>query len=74
MIKENKVRKYLLYAIGEIVLVVLGILIALQLNNQNEILKSKKFEQEIIFLINQNLKQDSIALSARLFEAKQANH
>ncbi|PHS67980.1 MAG: hypothetical protein COB12_01840 [Flavobacterium sp.] len=35
MIKENKVSKYLLYAIGEIVLVVIGILIALSINNWN---------------------------------------
>ncbi len=32
---ENKTSKYLLYAIGEIVLVVIGILIALQLNEWN---------------------------------------
>jgi len=36
MIKENKVIKYILYAIGEIILVVIGILIALQINNKNE--------------------------------------
>lgn len=36
MIKENRVSKYMLYAIGEIVLVVIGILIALQINNWNE--------------------------------------
>jgi len=36
MIKENKVSKYMLYAIGEIILVVIGILIALQINNWNE--------------------------------------
>lgn len=33
---ENKFSKYLLYSIGEIVLVVIGILIALQINNWNE--------------------------------------
>ncbi len=36
MIKENKVSKYVLYAIGEIVLVVIGILIAISINNWNE--------------------------------------
>jgi hypothetical protein len=36
MLSENKVRQYLLYAIGEIILVVIGILIALQINNWNE--------------------------------------
>jgi hypothetical protein len=34
--KENKLGKYLLYAVGEIVLVVIGILIALQINNANQ--------------------------------------
>ncbi len=48
MIKENKVSKYLLYAIGEIVLVVIGILIALQLNNLNEI--DKINDTELIYL------------------------
>ena len=33
---ENKVMAYLRYAIGEIILVVIGILIALQINNWNE--------------------------------------
>lgn len=36
LITENKFSKYLFYAIGEIVLVVIGILIALQINNWNE--------------------------------------
>ncbi len=36
MLTENKFSKYLLYAIGEIILVVIGILIALQINNWNE--------------------------------------
>ncbi len=36
MLIENKFSKYLIYAIGEIILVVIGILIALQINNLNE--------------------------------------
>jgi hypothetical protein len=36
MLTENKFSKYLIYAIGEIVLVVIGILIALSINNRNE--------------------------------------
>jgi hypothetical protein len=48
MLTENKFSKYLLYAIGEIVLVVIGILIALQLNNLNEIDKVK--DTEVIYL------------------------
>ncbi|MFT5611248.1 MAG: hypothetical protein ACI9LU_001750, partial [Polaribacter sp.] len=33
---KNKPAKYLKYAVGEIILVVIGILIALQINNWNE--------------------------------------
>jgi len=36
MIRDNKVSKYIIYAFGEIILVVIGILIALQINNLNE--------------------------------------
>jgi hypothetical protein len=36
MLTENKFSKYLIYAIGEIILVVIGILIALQINNWNQ--------------------------------------
>ena len=50
MLKENKFSKYLFYAIGEIVLVVIGILIALQINNWNE--SRKERFQEIKFYEN----------------------
>jgi hypothetical protein len=43
-------RKYLLYALGEIALVVIGILIALQINNWNE--ESKKQESIKVYLMN----------------------
>ena len=36
LLSENKFSKYLIYAIGEIILVVIGILIALQVNNLND--------------------------------------
>tara|TARA_R110002051_G_scaffold323712_2_gene418224 strand:- start:13567 stop:13764 length:198 start_codon:yes stop_codon:yes gene_type:complete len=48
ILTENKFSKYLLYAIGEIVLVVIGILIALQVNNMNEVEKVK--DKEVIYL------------------------
>jgi len=58
MIKESKVSKYLIYAIGEIVLVVIGILIALQINNWNEERKSANMGKEYIGLIYNDLKTD----------------
>jgi len=45
---ENKTGKYLKYAIGEIILVVIGILIALSINNWNE--GRKNSIKEIQFL------------------------
>jgi hypothetical protein len=45
MISQNKFSKYLLYAIGEIILVVIGILIALNINNWNESNKLIKREK-----------------------------
>ncbi len=44
MAYDNRPLKYMRYAIGEIILVVAGILIALQANNWNEGQKEKKIE------------------------------
>ena len=49
MINKNKVGKYLLYAIGEIVLIVIGILIALQLNILNDVSKNKQLEINYLY-------------------------
>ena len=62
MLTENKFSKYLLYTIGEIILVVIGILIALQLNNLNENKKNDVFEKEILSQIQENLKSDKLVL------------
>jgi hypothetical protein len=45
LLEENKIGSYLKYAIGEIILVVIGILIALQINNWNEQKKNLASEQ-----------------------------
>ena len=58
LLTENKFSKYLLYAIGEIVLVVIGILIALQINNWNEYQKERKSERLLLSEIRDNLKYD----------------
>ncbi|MCB9000100.1 MAG: hypothetical protein H6540_08565 [Bacteroidales bacterium] len=46
MARNNKVIKYIRYAIGEIVLVVIGILIALNINNWNEHLQTAIADNE----------------------------
>ncbi len=67
---ENKFSKYLLYAIGEIVLVVIGILIALQINNWNEQKKALQLQNELLDLLvidleekNQEIKDDIAVFS-----------
>ncbi len=47
LLKTNKITKYFIYAVGEIVLVVIGILIALSLNNWNE--QNKNSKSEIVY-------------------------
>ena len=49
LVMENKTSKYLKYAIGEIVLVMIGILLALQVNNWNEHRKQKYVELELLY-------------------------
>ena len=55
---DNKPIKYARYAFGEIVLVVIGILIALQINNWNEYQKERKSEKLLLLEIQDNLKYD----------------
>lgn len=55
--------KYLKYAFGEIVLVVIGILIALQVNNWNEQKKADKKRQTIYAMINSDLEGDIAAVN-----------
>ena len=50
LMEKNKTGKYFKYAIGEIILVVIGILIALQINNWNEIRKQR--DKELHYLVN----------------------
>lgn len=52
---ENKLSKYLLYAIGEIILVVIGILIALSINNWNENRKLQREEVSLLQEVRSNL-------------------
>ena len=58
MADDNKPMKYMRYAIGEIILVVIGILIALQINNWNESRKQSTLEKEFLTSIKNDLKQD----------------
>lgn len=58
LLSENRVRKYLLYAVGEIVLVVIGILIALQINTWNQERQNRAEEQKYLMRLEQDLNTD----------------
>lgn len=58
LLSENKFSKYLIYAVGEIVLVVIGILIALEVNNRNEERKLEDIGQEYVQEIYKELKTE----------------
>ncbi|MCL6257663.1 DUF6090 family protein [Aquiflexum sp. TKW24L] len=55
LLAENKVTRYLVYAIGEIFLVVIGILIALQVNNYREALQTKARETAFLHGLRSDL-------------------
>ena len=48
LLRKNRFTRYLIYAIGEIILVVIGILIALQINNWNEDRQNRKLERGLM--------------------------
>jgi hypothetical protein len=62
LLEENKIGNYLKYAIGEIFLVVIGILIALSINNWNEANKNAKREHAFLTNLQQDLSSDSLRL------------
>lgn len=65
LLTDNKFSKYLLYAVGEILLVVIGILIALQVDSWNEDRMTRKAEHELLL----NLKEELITNREQLVEA-----
>jgi hypothetical protein len=68
-LSSGTTRKYLLYAIGEVILVMVGILLALQVNNWNETHKNSVLESEFIQNIKSDLDQDRVNLTNVISEA-----
>ena len=62
LLMENKFSSYLLYAIGEILLVMIGILLALQVNTWNELRKNKEVERNLYENLLTSLEGDSTDL------------
>ncbi|WP_339628307.1 DUF6090 family protein [uncultured Maribacter sp.] len=65
---ENKTGKYFKYAIGEIILVVIGILIALQINNWNENQKLEKTTEDYYTQLLDDLNNDIISTQSIIKE------
>ena len=63
---DNKPIKYLRYAIGEIILVVIGILIALQINNWNEERKERKIEISYLERLLSEVKKDTASINQNI--------
>ncbi|MFD2588054.1 DUF6090 family protein [Croceitalea marina] len=86
LLMENKTGKYFKYALGEIILVVIGILIALQINNWNQNRINNKQEQQILLQLKSefeenleelgrkdNMREKMINSAEQLFKIKTEN-
>lgn len=70
LLSENKFSQYLMYAVGEIVLVVIGILIALQINTWNENKKNNRLEAAYYCRLLEDIDQDIEQISQLLQSAE----
>ncbi|MEH6746611.1 MAG: DUF6090 family protein [Maribacter arcticus] len=68
LLTENKFSKYLLYAIGEIILVVIGILIALSINNWNENRKQKLNDIKFLSNLRYEIELDTLVFADKITE------
>lgn len=66
LLSQNRVSKYLLYAIGEIILVMIGILLALQVNNWNTHRQKSEKEKNYLVEIKENLISDTTQINEAL--------
>ncbi len=66
LLVENKFSKYLLYAIGEIFLVVIGILIALSINNWNDGRKKTNLKANYIESLKRDLSADLVYFKTQI--------
>ena len=75
-LRQNQLRRkrfgrYLLYALGEVVLIVIGILIAIWINNRNEADKAKQFSGVMLQEMLKDLASDTLYLSKGLERLEQ---
>ena len=70
LLSAGKTRNYLKYAIGEIILVVIGILIALQINNLNQLNKDDKALMEYLVKIKSQTQEDLVVIDSLIVYRK----
>ena len=68
LMEKNKTGKYFKYALGEIVLVMIGILLALQVNNWNNSRIEQNEENEVLVKLNADFKENKKVLNKFLIE------
>ncbi len=66
LVEIKGIRSYFLYALGEVLLVVIGILIALQVNNWNENNKTEAQVKDLLVALKKDLIQDTLLIEEKL--------
>src|SRR5210317_1757772 len=72
-LRRSSSNKYFKYALGEIVLVVVGILIALSINNWNENIKRETLEISTLKELKENIQQDHEDMKTNLWYYKSSS-
>jgi hypothetical protein len=70
MINKNKITSYFLYAIGEILLVMIGILLAIQVNSYYNNLKDRELEKSSLLELKEGIKEDSVLIAFNIDKFK----
>ena len=72
LLMKNNTGTYFKYAIGEIILVVIGILIALSISNWNESRKESNFERKVILELSADVSEDIEEMTNALDEIEES--
>jgi hypothetical protein len=72
LLTENRLGKYLLYALGEIVLVMIGILLALQVSNWNEERKNGNEQYFLLEKLQSDLASDMIQIKSSIHSSEES--
>jgi hypothetical protein len=71
LLSQNRITRYLIYAIGEIILVVIGILLALQINTWNQNRQDRKQEQQLLAQLEMEYNKNLEQLNSKIYIRKE---